>query len=178
MLCGIARRTINPEPGHHLAGYGQDYPNDGVHDDISVTALYLADGNGDALLLSFDLIGMCQPFVKDIRHAVANRAGVPAPVDTRPPRWVRGDAALGERIYAASCAGCHGAKGEGGDGPALNNPVLQQLATDTYLTETVARGRRGTAMGGFLEPSTVRRTLAREEIEAVVTFIRSWGGRL
>ena len=127
---------------------------------------------------SAETTGLTPADVTTIVTYMRNRAGVPAPVDTRPPRWVRGDAALGERIYAASCAGCHGAKGEGGDGPALNNPVLQQLATDTYLTETVARGRRGTAMGGFLEPSTVRRTLAREEIEAVVTFIRSWGGRL
>jgi mono/diheme cytochrome c family protein len=102
-------------------------------------------------------------------------AGTPAPVDARPARWVRGDAALGGRIYAASCAGCHGPNGEGGDGPALNNPVLQQFATDTYLTETIANGRRGTAMAPFLEPSPVRPTLSREDIEAVVTFIRSWG---
>jgi mono/diheme cytochrome c family protein len=102
---------------------------------------------------------------------------VAPPVDARPARWVRGDEALGEHLYAASCAGCHGTKGEGKDGPALNNPVLQQFATDTYLVDTISRGRRGTAMGAFLEPSTVRRTLSRPEIEAVVTFIRSWGGR-
>lgn len=103
-------------------------------------------------------------------------AGVPAPVDPRPPRWVRGDAALGGRLFAAACSGCHGQAGEGGEGPALNNPVLQQFATDTYFVETVSRGRRGTAMPAFLEPSTVHRTLTRAEIEAVVTFIRSWGG--
>jgi cbb3-type cytochrome c oxidase subunit III len=105
-------------------------------------------------------------------------AGVAPPSEAIPARWVRGDVALGQRLFAASCAGCHGAKGEGGDGPALNNPVLQQFATDSYLVETIARGRRGTDMEGFLEPSSVRRTLSRPEIEAVVTFIRSWGGRL
>ena len=103
-------------------------------------------------------------------------AGVAPPSDTRPARWAAGDVVLGERLFAASCAGCHGAKGQGGDGPALSNPVLQQFATDTFLAETIARGRRGTAMAGFLEPSSVRRTLSRPEIEAVVTFIRSWGG--
>jgi mono/diheme cytochrome c family protein len=104
-------------------------------------------------------------------------AGMPPPADSRPERWVAGDARLGERLFAASCAGCHGPKGEGGDGPALNNPVLQQYATDTYLVETVSRGRRNTAMASFLEPSTVHRTLSRDEIESVVTFIRTWGGK-
>ena len=101
-------------------------------------------------------------------------AGVASPADTRPARWASGDLALGERLFAASCSGCHGAKGEGGDGPALNNPVLQQFATDTYLVETISRGRRGTAMAPFLEPSPVRRTLSPMDIESVVTFIRSW----
>lgn len=104
-------------------------------------------------------------------------AGVAAPVDAKPARWAQGDEAVGGRLFAASCAGCHGATGEGKDGPALNNPVLQQFATDTYLVETIARGRRGTAMAPFLEPSSVRRTLSRSEIEAIVTFIRSWGGK-
>ncbi len=103
-------------------------------------------------------------------------ASTPAPVDPRPARWVNGDAVEGRRLYAASCQGCHGPAGEGGEGPALNNPVLRQFATDTYLTETLARGRRGTAMAGFLEPSPIRPALSRSEIESVVTFIRSWGG--
>ena len=31
-----------------------------------------------------------------------------------------GDAARGQPLYAANCASCHGAKGEGGSGPGLN----------------------------------------------------------
>jgi mono/diheme cytochrome c family protein len=114
---------------------------------------------------------------KAILGYLRTEAGVAAPVDGRSARWVRGDEALGGRLFAASCSGCHGANGEGKDGPALNNPVLQQFATDSYLVETIARGRRGTAMASFLEPSSVRRTLSRPEIEAIVTFIRSWGGK-
>ncbi|MDH4063896.1 MAG: cytochrome c, partial [Acidobacteriota bacterium] len=41
-------------------------------------------------------------------------AGTPAPVDPRPARWVAGDRAEGERLFAASCSGCHGATGQGG----------------------------------------------------------------
>jgi mono/diheme cytochrome c family protein len=102
------------------------------------------------------------------------RARVPAPEDGRPARWARGDPALGERLFGASCSGCHGTRGEGGEGPALNNPVLQQFTTDTYLAQTIARGRRGTAMRGFSEPSPVSRTLSAGEIEAIVSFLRSW----
>jgi mono/diheme cytochrome c family protein len=103
-------------------------------------------------------------------------AGIASPEDPRPPRWATGDVTLGGRIYASSCSGCHGVRGEGGEGPALNNPVLQQFATDTYFAETIARGRRGTAMPAWRESSPVHPTLAPSEIESVVTFIRSWGG--
>lgn len=104
-------------------------------------------------------------------------ANTPAPVDPKPARWVQGDRAAGERLFAGTCAGCHGPKGEGGEAPALNNPVLLQSATDTYFVETIARGRRGTGMAAFSESSPVHPTLSRAEIEAIVTFIRSWGAQ-
>jgi mono/diheme cytochrome c family protein len=96
-------------------------------------------------------------------------------VDARPARWARGNVREGQRLFASICAGCHGPRGEGGEGPALNNPVLQRFATDTYFVETIARGRRGTAMKAFTEPDPARPTLSRSEIESIVTFIRSWG---
>jgi mono/diheme cytochrome c family protein len=104
------------------------------------------------------------------------RAGVPAPIETRPARWAAGDLNTGRRWYATACAGCHGPGGEGGEGPALRNPVLLEYATDTFLTETIRRGRQGTPMPGFGEPSLVHPTFTPTEIEAIVTFIRSWGG--
>jgi cbb3-type cytochrome c oxidase subunit III len=94
--------------------------------------------------------------------------------DGRPRRWVKGDAALGARLFASSCAGCHGAQGQGGEGPALANPVLQRVATDTFLLETIRDGRRGTPMVGFGRPTPVRRALEERELEAVVAFIRTW----
>ncbi len=94
--------------------------------------------------------------------------------DDRPPRWARGDAARGERLYASACAGCHGAKGQGGEGPMLANPVLLRAASDRFLAETIRVGRRGTAMLGFERPTPARRALDAGEIEDVVTFLRSW----
>jgi mono/diheme cytochrome c family protein len=94
--------------------------------------------------------------------------------DGKPRRWARGDVAQGERLYAASCAGCHGARGQGGEGPMLANPVLQRAATDSFLFETIRRGRRGTAMLGFDRPTPVRRALDAGEIESIVVFLRTW----
>ena len=77
MLVGVAREVINPELGHSLCGYG-DYPNTGVHDDISVTALFLDDGTRQAILLSYDLIGLRAATLATIRNSVSQATGVPA----------------------------------------------------------------------------------------------------
>jgi cbb3-type cytochrome c oxidase subunit III len=100
-------------------------------------------------------------------------SAAPAP-DARPARWLAGDKGEGKRLFEAACSGCHGINGEGGEGPALNNSVLLANATDTYLVETISRGRRGTFMPAFSEASPVHPTFAAREIESLATYIRSW----
>src|ERR1035437_9536375 len=78
MLCGVGRRVINPELGHHLAGYGPDHPNSGVHDDIVMTAMYLSDGRKEAFLLAYDLIGLEYELNAQVRQAVAAATGLKA----------------------------------------------------------------------------------------------------
>jgi len=115
----------------------------------------------------------------EIRAVVAHLrslGGVPAAIQSSPRRWVRGEPEAGRQIFLAACSGCHGANGEGGEGPALNNQVLLSVAADSYLVETISRGRRQTVMEGFLVPSPARRALSPAEIENVVAFIRSWEG--
>ena len=74
--------------------------------------------------------------------------------------------AEGQDVYTSRCAGCHGARGEGGAGvPHAGN---QDLA-DTQLVLTFIHRGRGfmPAFAGILDDS---------EIAAVATFIRnSWG---
>ncbi|MCR4411317.1 MAG: c-type cytochrome [Thermoguttaceae bacterium] len=94
------------------------------------------------------------------------------PHDT--PRRVTADPARGKPLYERHCAGCHGPGGEGADAPALNHPVLQAAATDDYLVETIGRGRRGTPMHGFRQPSTMHPVLAPGDIEAIVAYLRTW----
>lgn len=100
-------------------------------------------------------------------------AAAPAP-DPRGARWAQGDAAVGAALFARLCAGCHGPQGEGGEGPALASPVLLANASDTYLAETIRRGRRGTPMRGFGTSSTVWPQLTSAQIEAIVTHLRTW----
>lgn len=78
MRIGAAREVINPELGHCLCGYGPDYANTGVHDDLSVTVLYLNDGKRSAFLLNYDLIALVQSTIARFRKAIAKATGVKA----------------------------------------------------------------------------------------------------
>lgn len=98
----------------------------------------------------------------------------PPPPETVPPRWAKDPKGMGEGLYRAFCSGCHGPRGEGGEGPMLRNPVLLENATDRFLFETVTRGRRGTGMEAFSRPSSVRPALSPKEVEAVVAYLRTW----
>jgi mono/diheme cytochrome c family protein len=129
---------------------------------------------------AWDRTGGLRP--EEIRAVVAHvrkLGGVAAAPDPRPARWVQEDARVGKRLFQSVCSGCHGRQGQGGEGPALNNKVLLDSVTDTYLVETISRGRRGTVMTGLLEATPVRPALSKEEIEAVVAYLRSLqGGKL
>ena len=116
----------------------------------------------------------------EVRAVVAHVRGLntdpavkpPAP----PPPQSAGSPENGKRIFDRTCSGCHGADGKGGEGPALNNPVLLGSAPDTFLAGTIRTGRRGTAMSSFLEPSPIRPALAESDIHDVVAYLRSLQG--
>lgn len=91
----------------------------------------------------------------------------------RPPappvdRKIDGDAARGTKLYAKSCAKCHGAKGSGGKYNALSNHELLTSASDAFLATTIERGRAGTPMPGFGE------ALSEKDIDDLVAAIRSF----
>ncbi len=109
-----------------------------------------------------------------VAHVRSLGGGIAPAPDARPARWLRGDAREGERLYASHCASCHGAKGEGREGPALDNAVFLSSATDTYLVETIRRGRSGTSMPAFGRSTPTSPQLADSEIEAIASFIRTW----
>jgi len=98
---------------------------------------------------------------------------VQATQDPRPRLWAKGDSSLGASLFASNCSGCHGKDAAGADGPALSNKAFLTSASDTFLVGTIARGRNGTVMQGFSNPSPVRRVLTQPEIEAIVVYLRS-----
>src|SRR5690242_17652508 len=76
MFVGTGREVINPQAGHLLCGYGDNYPCEGVHDDLTVTALYLHDGATAAVLLNYDLLGIAAPLGDRIRAAVSEKTAI------------------------------------------------------------------------------------------------------
>jgi cbb3-type cytochrome c oxidase subunit III len=115
-------------------------------------------------------IGLVVAHVRSMGGAKVEPA--PAPLRlARPP-----SPQTGKRVFERTCSGCHGLDGAGGEGPALNNKVLLASATDGYLIETIRRGRRGTAMASFVEPSPVRPALTDSDIADVTAYLRSLQG--
>ena len=54
-------------------------------------------------------------------------------------------------LYAENCAGCHGAKGQGGAAIALADPVYLAIVDEATMRKVVADGVRGTSMPAFAQ---------------------------
>jgi putative heme-binding domain-containing protein len=80
----------------------------------------------------------------------------------------RADLMHGEKLFAVHCARCHGAKGEGSRGPALNRPKLPRAPDDAALLQVIDDGIRGTEMPGAGAMND------REE-KLVAAYVRSLG---
>ncbi len=77
--------------------------------------------------------------------------------------------ALGESLYQANCATCHGTDGQGtGRIPALNVTSFLLETSDAAIQQIVTRGVPGTPMPAWGDRMT------DAEIQSIVGFIRSW----
>jgi len=88
------------------------------------------------------------------------------------------EAQHGGDIYRRMCAVCHGDSGEGykaDRAPALAQPDFLASVSDTFLRNAVAFGRGGTTMNAWSKDRAG--PLSREDIDAVVGFLRSWQER-
>lgn len=107
--------------------------------------------------------------------------GKPGPVFSY--KKIKGNAKKGAALFSKHCAACHGANGEGGKGtgvtysrpralpiiaPALNNSGFLASASDAMIKRSIARGRAGTPMPGFLGNNSLKEV----EINHIVNFIR------
>jgi mono/diheme cytochrome c family protein len=54
-----------------------------------------------------------------------------------------------DQLFATNCAGCHGASGELGPAPPLNDPLFASIISDAELVQVIDDGRSGTPMPAF-----------------------------
>jgi mono/diheme cytochrome c family protein len=100
-----------------------------------------------------------------------------SPSRSLPVQPVTGDWDMGALLFEKACTSCHGAHGEGGVGPQLNNPVFLQTTTDAMLWEWVAYGKAGTQMRSFRKGGQGMVELSESNINDLVSFIRSFERR-
>lgn len=93
---------------------------------------------------------------------------------TRVAKSPYGRPGKGAAVYARSCVGCHGDRGEGASGPALSNPEFLKRASDGFLMATMALGRDGTEMRPVKRGPQSILGLSSDEVNDLVAFLRSW----
>ncbi len=92
---------------------------------------------------------------------------IPAP--EQPVPVTEESLALGESLFATSCARCHGPEGQGTPrAPALNVKGFLTDTVDGAIQQIITLGVPGTAMPAWGDKMT------DAEIQAVVGFIRAW----
>ncbi len=80
--------------------------------------------------------------------------------------------AAGRNIFAENCAACHGEKGEGKLGAALNSRTLLKTTTDQTLFGLISTGVPGTIMPAWSQ--THGGPFTDQQIAHLVAFIRAW----
>lgn len=75
-----------------------------------------------------------------------------------------------DELFAMNCAGCHGAGGELGPAPPLNDPLFVEIVPDDVLNIVIRDGRAGTPMPPFARSQGG--TLTDEQIQVLVTGIK------
>jgi len=78
----------------------------------------------------------------------------------------------GQEIYNQQCVTCHGAEGEGGIGPALNNRDLLKNTPDDLLFSVIRSGVPSTQMPAW--SINFGGPLTDEDVKDVVAFLNSW----
>jgi mono/diheme cytochrome c family protein len=75
------------------------------------------------------------------------------------------------RLFATNCAGCHGAAGEFGPAPPLNDPLFVTIISDEDLLGVIQSGRPGTPMPAFARKNGGG--LTDGQVKALVAGIKS-----
>lgn len=74
--------------------------------------------------------------------------------------------------YHFLCSRCHGEFGEGETGPAIINRDFLEVASNSFLYETIARGREHTAMFGWSADVYNQEKLETQDISNIIGYMR------
>lgn len=89
------------------------------------------------------------------------------PAETSNPHTSAPDVAMGKKLYAGRCAGCHGPAGNGGKGANLAVPSLPRASEDLGMYRVIRYGIPETEMPGS--------NMAPREIWQLAAFVRTLG---
>ena len=122
-------------------------------------------------VLTPDDIDAVVAFLQNWDQLTASGVALPTPapviVDLNNPLEV---AEVGERLFATTCAACHGEEGSGGTGPVLNSQQILTTRSDDQLRSTIING--GTRPNSIMPAFGDR--LTTPEIDALVAYLRAW----
>ena len=105
-------------------------------------------------------VGLAAAVVAGVAMLLAGCASSGPPVPSDP------ELALGQEVYLARCASCHGQAGAGGLGPALAGRVAEVYPNEADQIALVTNGVSGTSMRAYAD------VLSPAEIAAVVRYTR------
>ncbi|MEN8202517.1 MAG: c-type cytochrome [Bacteroidota bacterium] len=84
-----------------------------------------------------------------------------------------GQSGPGAELFSKNCVECHGERGEGVKGPALNNQEFLSAASNGFLMATITLGREGSEMPswGYVQDEYSR--LTGKERQDLVAYLRT-----
>ena len=74
------------------------------------------------------------------------------------------------QLYGQNCAGCHGASGQMGPAPPLNDELFRSIIPEKELLAVVSAGRKGTLMPAFEQDNGG--TLTKNQVQVLVNEIK------
>lgn len=109
-------------------------------------------------------------YLRDLQRREAERLGPLAEIPEDPRRRSLVSAGYGRELFAANCAGCHGAEGRRPQRgtPTLHSPAVLAIALDDYYWRIINHGRPGTQMPAWKEVFTAT------QVRSLIAYFRSW----
>jgi cytochrome c oxidase cbb3-type subunit 3 len=133
----------------------------------TVAILLIGVGFCAAAGIGWFVLGRPRVHVQEPTTATAAQLG-PVPVDEAGLRAISHDAAWlarGKKVYGSICWNCHGANGEGGQGPNLRDQTWIIEPSMINIVQVISEGKPGTAM------QAMGSWYSAEELAAVAAYV-------